>query len=441
MTEAAGEEMKERRVENDTNEDAGVRLLNLVTCLSDAMDFIDPAVVSHHRQVAFIAYSIGTELGLPLPALKDILLAGALHDIGAFSLKERLDTLTFEMDDPHLHAERGYALLGLFEPIAGIAPIVRFHHLPWDHGRGARARGQEVPTGSHILHLADRAAVLLDRNREVLGQVRDVCEKIREGEGALFAPQLVDAFMGIAAREYFWLDAVAPASSSVFSEQLRDAAIGLTSEDMMGFSRLFSRIIDFKSPFTATHSSGVATSAEMLAERVGFSRDDCRSMKIAGYLHDLGKLAVPVEILDKPAKLEKSEFNVVRHHSFYTYRILEAIPSLKIINRWASFHHERLDGSGYPFHLREKDLPLGSQVMCVADVFSAITEDRPYRVGMTMKGAVKVLDDMVGSSALNGEIVAVLKSDYEAIDAARKSAQAAATKEYRSLAEKTCPAK
>jgi len=153
-------------------------------------------------------------------------------------------------------------------------------------------------------------------------------------------------------------------------------------------------------------------------------------MRIAGYMHDLGKLAVPVEILDKPAHLNRNEFNVVRHHSFYTYRILEPIAALKTINTWAAFHHERLDGFGYPFHLREKELPLGSQVMAVADVFTALTEDRPYRRGMKRSDTLKVLDDMRADSALNGQIVSLLGKHYEELDAVRMAAQADARTNY-----------
>jgi HD-GYP domain-containing protein (c-di-GMP phosphodiesterase class II) len=109
---------------------------------------------------------------------------------------------------------------------------------------------------------------------------------------------------------------------------------------------------------------------------------------------------------------------------------------LKVLNKWASFHHERLDGTGYPFHLRSNDIPRGSQVMAVADVFTAITEDRPYRPGMTRKDAVKVLDGMAQHSALSKEIVAMLKANYDEIDTARKQAQASASTDYEGLTER-----
>ncbi|HWR58354.1 MAG TPA: HD domain-containing phosphohydrolase, partial [Thermodesulfovibrionales bacterium] len=286
---------------------------------------------------------------------------------------------------------------------------------------------------SHILHLADRIAVLVDKDYEVLEQVPLIVKKIRERTDDIFMPQLVHAFVGLASRESFWLDALAPSSRLLTFDKASEAAIGLTSEDMMGLSRLFSRVIDFKSPFTVTHSSGVATSAEILARLFSFTERDCRLMRIAGHLHDLGKLAVPVEILDKPSGLMDREFNIVKHHAYNTYRLLETIPSFDTLNKWASYHHERIDGAGYPFHLKKEDFIFGSQIMAVADVFTAITEDRSYRAGMPMQRAVRVLGNMADASALSKEIVAKLKENYDEIDAARVCAQTSAASDYKDM--------
>ena len=410
-----------------------VQLIDLIMCLSDAMDFIDPVVVDHHKQVAYIAYNIGAELGLSPHELKQLILAGTLHDIGAFSLRERRDTLAFEVTSPHGHALNGYALLRLFEPLSAIAPVVRFHHVRWRNGSGMKFRGLDVPFLSHIIHLSDRIAVLLDRKKEVLGQAPGIVQIIRGAKGSMFKPELVDVFRQVAEREYFWFDLSSPALRTVLSQRLKTAHVRIDSGDMLGFSELFSWIIDFKSPFTATHSSGVAACAEFLAQKAGFTKRECVAMKIAGHMHDLGKLAVPVEILDKPARLNRKEYNVVRHHSFYTHRILQSVAPLQTINTWAAYHHERLDGTGYPFHLKKKDLPLGSQIMAVADVFTALTEDRPYRTGMKPSVAMGILNAMSSRSALNGQIVAVLRKHYAEADVLRSRAQSFARRKYQDI--------
>jgi len=153
-------------------------------------------------------------------------------------------------------------------------------------------------------------------------------------------------------------------------------------------------------------------------------------MRIAGYLHDLGKLAVPAEILESPSKLGEDDFRMIKHHSFYTCRILETINELDVINKWASFHHERLEGGGYPFHYGDKELSLGSRIMSVADVFTAITEDRPYRKGMKKEEALQVLQQMVETSKLDSDIVSTLKLHYNEINSVQMIAQSQASREY-----------
>jgi HD-GYP domain-containing protein (c-di-GMP phosphodiesterase class II) len=407
--------------------------MDLVACLSDAMDFIDPVIVDHHRQVACIAYRIGLELGLPAAQLGEAVLAGALHDVGAFSLKERRNALEFEMRVPEEHSENGYRLLRLFKPLTGVASVVRHHHQDWKGGRGKRARKEKVPDTSHLIHLADRVAVLVRKHREVLGQTKRIRRKIREGSGRLFQPDLVQAFLKASSKEYFWFDLTSPSLPTEISQGLGGARFEIGSKDMLGFAQLFSWIIDFKSPFTAAHSSGVASSAETLASLAGLTGMEPLFMRVAGYLHDLGKLAVPTEILDKPGLLVTRERNIIRHHAFYTHRILGSLPELETVRKWSSFHHERLDGSGYPFHLKEKELPLGSQIMAVADVFTAVAENRPYRAKMKKAEVASLLTSMGRRGRLNRHLVDLLLTNYRKVDAARMREQSEAARKYRAL--------
>jgi len=152
-------------------------------------------------------------------------------------------------------------------------------------------------------------------------------------------------------------------------------------------------------------------------------------MKIAGYLHDLGKLAVPQEILEKPAKLNDYEFNIMRSHVFYTYRILANRNGLEQINEWASLHHERLNGKGYPFHLKAADISFGSRIMAVADVFTAIAEDRPYRKGLSKDQIIRTLSHM-GVDSLDSKIVNSLIEKFEYINDIRYAARSEALNEY-----------
>lgn len=407
-----------------------IPMFDMILCLSNAIDLVSPAVVDHHKRVAYIASVISEEFAVSRDEQTEVMMAGALHDIGAFSLRERLDTLNFEMTSPHRHGEAGYLLLKTFRPFSRAAVMIRYHHVPWNEGRGAESRGNQVPTGSHILHLADRVDVLTGRDREVLGKVSGICERIEKESGKHFMPELVEVFLNAARKESFWLDIVFPSISQVLARRARAATIELDMEGLLGLAKLFSLIIDFRSRFTAVHSSGVAATASSLAGFCGFSDEDCRLMSIAGFLHDLGKLSVPAEILESPGRLGEEDFRIIKGHTFYTCRILETIADLDVITAWASFHHERLEGKGYPFHYGGKELSFGSRIMSVADVFTAITEDRPYRKGMTQEEAFKVLEEMTEASTLDSEIVSILKQHYDKINATRNAAQAAAYQEY-----------
>jgi HD-GYP domain-containing protein (c-di-GMP phosphodiesterase class II) len=410
-----------------------IPIFDLILCLSQAVDYVSPLLNDHHKRVAYIAFKLGEELDLPLHKQKELAIAGALHDVGALSLKERIGLLQFEEERPHEHAQLGYSFLKTFNPFSEIATLVQFHHVPWEYGAGSEFEGKSVSTGSHILHLADRVAVLIEAKDEILKQVRGIIEKIDEVNDRLFMPELMEAFKGLASKEYFWLHLVSTTEGWRSIKDIDWESFELNDENLIELTNLFRRIIDFRSPYTATHSSGVAASAQAMSDLAGFSEDESKMMLIAGYIHDLGKLAVPKEILEKPGNLTREEFDVMRHHAYYTDRILRPISVCDVIRNWGALHHERLDGSGYPFHLSEKDLSLGSKIMAVADVFVALTEDRPYRKGMNQKESLGIIEKMAGNSALDSEVVSLLRRHFNDLNAVRIAAQEKSFSEYNRL--------
>jgi HD-GYP domain-containing protein (c-di-GMP phosphodiesterase class II) len=413
--------------------DPCLTLFDLTICLSDAADLVCPALVNHHKQVAFIASCIGSEMGLDEDRRKDLVLAGAVHDMGALSLNERLETLAFEENKASEHAEVGYSLLRLFKPFDRVAEIVRRHHRNWDRNRENQEEDPPVMMESHLIHLADRIAILIDGTREILGQADGIKKKILGEKGKMFQPDLVDAFIDVARKEYFWLDAVSPTVYRILRRETRTKTLTLDLGQLRELALFFARIIDFRSRFTATHSAGVAATAEALAGLAGFSKREREYMGIAGLLHDLGKLAVPREILEKPGKLDKTEFDVIRAHTYHTYRILDTLDDFDTINTWGAFHHERLKGDGYPFHHTGDVLSLGSRIMCVADVFTAVAEDRPYRPGMSRKDVDSVLVSMAKHGSIDADIVALLRRNLEQVNGERLQAQTDSGKMYKAI--------
>ncbi len=412
-----------------------VPLFDLVLCISQAVDLVSPVLVNHHRRVGYITLALAEELKLSAEERKQLALAAILHDIGGLTRKSREDALAFEYEAVHGHAQQGYALLKSFAPFVPSASYVRFHHVSWANGAGAESGGEAVPMGSHVLHLADRVAVMLQPQEHPLRQVERIRGEIQLHSGAKFAPRLVEAFHSLATKEYFWLDAATSSLETLLKKEAGWGTMTLNDDELLEMSMLFRRLIDFRSRFTHTHSSGVAACAEALARWALFSERERRTMRLAGYLHDLGKLSVPAEVLEKPAKLTPEEFCIIRGHTYHTDRVLYPISALETARIWGALHHERLDGAGYPFHLRGSELTVGSRIMAVVDVFVALTEDRPYRKGMTRDETLGVLQKMAEGGGLDPDIVALLKREFDGINTARVAAQADASQEYRQFQE------
>src|SRR5690606_6889753 len=126
---------------------------------------------------------------------------GLLHDVGALSLQERLESLKFDFHDSQRHAERGYYFLRTFEPLEDVAKRIRYHHTPWNHGEGIASNGEEIPFSSHVLNLADRVAVSVNHSAPIFDQVEGIRKKIRGRSGSLFVPEIVEAFCNLSTRE------------------------------------------------------------------------------------------------------------------------------------------------------------------------------------------------------------------------------------------------
>ncbi|HOL35919.1 MAG TPA: HD domain-containing protein [bacterium] len=407
-----------------------ISLFQLINLVADTADMISPHLKGHQNNVSYIAVLIAKEMGLSVEKQNEILWAGLLHDIGATSLKERLESLNFEFENPHEHAKKGSFILKKFKYFESMARIIKFHHVKWEHGKGKEFEEEAVPFESHIIHLADKIDVLVNKNEEIFKQKDGIIKKINENKGEMFNPDIVDTLLSISDAEYFWIDISSPIMDGMISKRFNFKVIEIDINEFEEFSKILSDLIDFRSPFTFFHSIGVSMVAQEIAKYCGFSEYECKLMRVAGYLHDFGKIGIPVEIIDKKGKLEKDEFDIMKKHVYYTYRTFESIDSIDIINTWASLHHEKFDGTGYPFHLKGEMIPIGSRIMCVSDIFNALTEERPYRSKMDVKIGLKILQDMAKDKKIDPYLFSILEKNVDEINLKRLEVQNAARKEY-----------
>ncbi len=413
--------------------DPVVLLQDLVLSLSDALDLVHLIAAEHQLRTTYIALRIALPAKRRLSDQTDLLYAAALHDIGVLSVEDRLDLMSGNVEDLDRHTVLGADLLSRFDPFRNASGIVRLHHTPWAAADRWEGVPDSVRVSANAVHLADTVERMIRRDVGVLGQVSGIVSSVRRMSGEQFAPELVDAFLDVSRVESFWLDIVSPRVGSVIAGLVEWPRVTIKMDGLEQIGRVLSRVVDYRSPYTACHSSGVAATAEMLARRLLFEERECRLLRIAGHLHDLGKVAVPNAILEKAARLSSSEFDVVRGHAYHTYRILSNIGGFEEITQWAAFHHERMNGTGYPFHHKGDALPLGSRIMAAADVFTALTENRPYREGMDKGETVTLLKEFAANGSLDPRIVPALIDDFDAIDRERTEAQRAYAEEFSHL--------
>lgn len=392
-------------------------LRHVIYALSDALDLVGIDDVAHGKRVGIMAAECGKLMDLPEAETTFLFDLGMLHDIGVSTTQTHHHLVSeFDWQESQVHAELGYALLREFAPLSRMAIPVRYHHTRWD--RLATLPSTEVTAQqaqqANLIFLVDRVDALAAPwyGSKLFDHIGDVREHIRTNAGSYFAPELVDTFLQASATEAFWL-LLEPRAIQSYQQDLLSRGTGYqpTFAELEQLSVIFSHIVDAKSPFTAYHSLGVARLARFLAECAGVSRENCDKLELAGLLHDLGKLRIPDEILDKPGKLDAHERLIMNTHSFETFQILRGIAGFEEIALWAAYHHEEPGGKGYPFHVHEKDLSIEARILRVADIFQAMAQGRPYRAGWPADKVLGLLKDLAGEGRLDNSIVDLVEKN------------------------------
>ncbi|MGV0977175.1 MAG: HD domain-containing phosphohydrolase [Azonexus sp.] len=392
-----------------------MQLKSAVFALSDALDLVGVNDFQHGKRVAMIARETAALIGLPEPRLDNLVFACLLHDLGVSSTAEH-QRLAFNVDcaDRDVHCLRAYHLLQPFAHLSRVANAIRYHHTAWADLPPELSEADALD--SNLILMADRVDALLLRHGldDPLVHNESVHREIDRLAGHTLAPEVVEAFHAAAAKEAFWIALVPRHVQSYLADlKLDQWNISIDFPQFRHVARLVSSIVDAKSHFTAAHSLGVAELSRHLGERMGFGQDSLAEMEIAGLMHDIGKLCVPDEIIEKPGRLTFAEFSMMERHSFETYQILRHVPGLEKIAEWAAFHHEALNGHGYPFRRSAETLSWEARIVAVADVFQALAQTRPYRGPQSLEEISSILEEFVARGVLDPDIVAIARDDLD----------------------------
>ncbi|MBD9358069.1 HD-GYP domain-containing protein [Methylomonas albis] len=389
-----------------------------IISLSCALDLVGIDEVKHGKRVAMMAWHIAGKLEWPAVDRLSILYAGMLHDCGVAKIREhRQLTESLEWDGAEAHCIRGAEYLDVCPPLAYLAEEIRYHHTRWEHLLELPL-SPRVRLRANLLFLADRIDVLQApylASEQILVAAPNIVERLLSYSGSLFAPELLAAFAELAKSQAFWL-AMDP---DYLDEDLRELgrdlpAVDLAYPSLREMARLFSRVVDAKSPYTEQHSERVAQIARHLAMELGVTGCELEQVEIAGLLHDIGKLRVSEDIIDKPSSLTVEERACMQRHSYDTYRILQRVFTESKIPQWAGLHHENLRGEGYPFKTVGKSLELECRIISVADIFQALAQSRPYREGMQLADIIEHLQHRVAEGVLDSVVVAKLVENADA---------------------------
>jgi HD-GYP domain-containing protein (c-di-GMP phosphodiesterase class II) len=427
--------------------DGSISLSEIISALSYALDLTEGAVHGHALRSCLLGMRIAEEAKLPSEQTSSLYFALLLKDIGSSRMSKmqgtegRTATAGLESEDwarahkpslsslklmwsnvlpetgylgraarfvrngvthhqnisalSRLRDDRGAAILSKLGMDQIAADAVRSVKERWDgSGYPDSLKGEQIPLLARICTVAQH----LDFTSATNG-MQSAIDTLEQRSGSWFDPELVRMARSLHRRGTLWNNC-SPADAE---QDTRQAVLDLDSgmrhqlepNQIDRICEAFADVVDAKSHFTYSHSQGVADAAFGIAQAMGLSRDRAQLVRRAALLHDIGKLGVANTILDKKSQLTPEEWKTVYEHPRITRRILERIAPFREMAVIAGEHHEKLDGSGYPDHLRAADLSIESRIVAVADVFAALSEDRPYRAGIELDETLSIMSKLI----------------------------------------------
>ena len=358
------------------------------------IDILDD-ITNHGKRVGYIALKMGEQFNMSSEDKFTLLAFAIMHVIGGVENEARVSKT--ELEKAKNHCIIGEKSVEKFPFLNEYENVILYHHENYDGSGFFAKKGKEIPIFSQIISIADyfELRYIDDIERH------ELISKIRKQKSKKFSKEIVDKFLNITNNESFWLSLEDNFVLNAIKKESPNHSLDYSYQEIHKITALFSDITDSKSNFTQLHSKKLSEKAEIMADHYGFNNQKKCKFIIAADLHDIGKLAIPNMILDKPSKLTKQEYRRVKAHSFYTRKALETIDGLEDVAKWAGNHHEKNDGSGYPYGLTEDQLDFPSQILVALDIYQALKEERPYRNHMKHGEAMEILNRMAAEGKIN----------------------------------------
>ena len=385
--------------------------------VTKALDYVGVDDRSHGRRVGLMCHRVAHNLGWDRQTRHFILIAGMIHDCGVSSTathQKLVDEMEWAGADDH--CRRGAAFLRAFPPFAEYATVIRHHHARWsDLPESLDQRWREF---ANLVFLADRFDVVRAgflvhrRGHEILGARHGLTALLAPHVGTLFAPHLFAALEQAIRKDGFWIELEDEFLDYAIFETLAtwDHSVRLGFDDIVALGEMISHIVDAKSPFTHYHSLRVADLVFAVTGLLGFEAERRQMLRLAALLHDVGKLRTPDDILEKPGALSGDEHDIMLRHPLDSKVVLAALFPDTPIARWAAHHHEKLNGTGYPYGWSGEQIDTETRVLTVCDIFQALCQKRPYRGRLPMTEVVAIMARMAEAGEIDGQLFALVQA-------------------------------
>ncbi|KJY84501.1 metal-dependent phosphohydrolase [Vibrio galatheae] len=401
-------------------DDVSVDLRRVLFEIAYALDEVGVDDIYHGHRVAYIAYRCAQRMRWSDAQCQTVFSLGLIHDCGVSESAEISALLTsLAPKNTRKHCVKGYELLKACRPLSELATPILFHHTWWQELQSMSTIDAETKQYATLVFLADRLDYLhghypLDAYGNITQRSKEnIIGELQANAGTMFEPNQVVAMAELVACDDFWFSMEARHIESLSDTflPLYHSPIGL--DESIEVAELFAQIVDAKSSFTYQHSLHVAQLAEFFALQLGYSPRERKMLYLAGLIHDIGKLKTPSAILHKPAQLSDEEYACIKRHATDSRHAIERMFTNQSIVDWASNHHERLDGSGYPLGMNASQLDQPSRLIAMTDVFQALTQSRPYRKGLPLEQALAIIERMVNDNQLDRVVFDCLVGNAE----------------------------
>ena len=394
-----------------------------------ALNCVDSRLVDHGLRVGAIMDAMLEAAGWEPARRRDACLMALMHDIGAYRTEEIDRLVEFETGAVWEHSFYGYLFFKELSPLAGYAEVVLYHHMP---DRLFTSQGPAVRFLAQVLQVADRVdMLLLEHPRAGADEVAHALESAPAGQFSREATALfqeAERSTGLLGRLHGGFDV---------EDALRKVSAVADPDDATAFLDMLVHVIDFRSRHTVTHTVTTAWTAYEIARRLMEDEAERGRVYCAALLHDVGKIGIPLGILEKPGRLDAREMAVMRTHVTLTESILAGCVPLDIAAA-AARHHEKLDGSGYPRGLEAADLQMADRIIAVADIVSALVGTRSYKEAFPKERVLEVLADQRDGGLIDDSCVAVMEHHYDEVMAVVQRACLPVTALYERVQQEYC---